>query len=334
MRLPGFLAIALASFVAAFAATLLLPHDPYVRFQSFQGTMFGRLQWAYERIHFDPQPVDVVILGASREAGGISPAMVEAELAALGHPMRVANFSLPSSGMDVRLIVLQELFKEKRPKLVVISVVERLPRDGHQVFGDLATPLQTLTAPLLTNRNLPRNIARLPVRQMELALVSLSPDQFGYHAAFAPSRYEGSARELRLAEVHGDTANAPERANLSAETLAANTAMRKREMRAPILPDALSDVEFGVSRHYLRATKDLAEAHGARVVFVFLPIFNGYPQPLDRKFIDTLGPIITSAAWMHDPDAYRDEGHTRTEMKPHISRWFAGELVKQLGDER
>ena len=40
-------------------------------------------------------------------------------------------------------------------RLIVLGVVEALPRDGHQAFGDLATPAEVLSAPWIVNRTLP-----------------------------------------------------------------------------------------------------------------------------------------------------------------------------------
>jgi hypothetical protein len=330
MRLPAFWALAGTVSLALAAAAVALPHAAYQRFQAFGGTIFARLGWVYERIHFDPAPIDVVVLGASREGQAISAALLEEALAARGLPWRVANFSLPASGMDVRLTLLNELLRTKRPKLVVISVVERLPRDGHQAFGTLAPATEILAAPWLVNRNLPENLARLPIRQLKLALISRDPAGFGQSPTFDPRRYQGTTRELRPVDVHGTSA--PPR-NLTQEELARNSAMRLRQMRPPLLPEALGDVEFGVSRHYLREIAAVARSHGAEVRFIFLPFYRGHRRPLDASWVETIAPIISTDRWMDDWQSYRDEGHMRTEMRPDVAAWLADELVRTAGEK-
>ena len=73
LRLPAFLIAVSATFLAGFIGMSLLPHDPYIRYQTMQGTIFERATWMYERLHFDPAPVDIVLVGSSRTARGIDP---------------------------------------------------------------------------------------------------------------------------------------------------------------------------------------------------------------------------------------------------------------------
>ncbi len=333
IRLAVHALVMLATFVAAYFAVIALPHDPYIRYQSFQGTIFTRLKWVYERIHFDPAPVDILITGASREGAGIVAPELEAELRERGRPYRVANFSLPASGMDIRLTILREVLETKKPKLVIVSVVEQLPRDGHQAFGDLARPGEILAAPRLINRTLPNNLARLPIRQIELALATRVPATFGYQAGFDPLTYKGTSFRLTPAEVHGA---APPASHLTMSPQAhlawmeAESAKARASMRPPLLPERFGDLEFGVSRHYLKAVKDLAEANGAKVVFVFLPFFKGYSEPLDRAWLDGLAPIWSTDQFITDPLAFKDMAHMRDEATPAIADWLATRIDETL----
>ena len=49
-----------------------------------RGFDYARLRWMYERIHYDPRPIDVVILGSSRAQVGLSAAAIEQQLAEHG----------------------------------------------------------------------------------------------------------------------------------------------------------------------------------------------------------------------------------------------------------
>jgi hypothetical protein len=59
--------------VALLAAALAgsLPDNPYQRWSTLEKTIQNRLRWIYERIHDDPAPIDIVLLGPSR--GGAAP---------------------------------------------------------------------------------------------------------------------------------------------------------------------------------------------------------------------------------------------------------------------
>src|SRR5271156_134290 len=87
--------------LALSAAVCLLPENDYQRWQLVDGTIYGQLRWIYERIHFDPKPIDIAILGSSRTQLGLSAATVERELALRGKPANVVNFSLVGEGRNI-----------------------------------------------------------------------------------------------------------------------------------------------------------------------------------------------------------------------------------------
>jgi len=49
--------VALAAAVGAAA----LPDNPYQRWQLIENTLYANATWSYERMHFDPAPIDVAI---------------------------------------------------------------------------------------------------------------------------------------------------------------------------------------------------------------------------------------------------------------------------------
>lgn len=108
LSLGGFLGLTGVVFVAAYLVTMLLPHDPYIRYQSFKDTIFDRLGWVYERLVFDPTPIDVLVVGSSRSARGANATLLEEALAARGRDLHVANISEPAAGMDIRLTKIRD----------------------------------------------------------------------------------------------------------------------------------------------------------------------------------------------------------------------------------
>ncbi|MEM9311375.1 MAG: hypothetical protein AAGA34_07995, partial [Pseudomonadota bacterium] len=58
--------------LAALGLSLFLPHDRYTRYQQLGDTLHFRSIWAYERIVYDPAPIDIAILGNSRLRAGVS----------------------------------------------------------------------------------------------------------------------------------------------------------------------------------------------------------------------------------------------------------------------
>lgn len=329
-----FLGVVGAVFAAAFAATLALPHDPYIRYQAFQGTIYDRLAWVYERLAFDPTPIDVLFVGSSRTARGANAALIQDALDGRGRPgIHVANISEPAAGLDIRLTKLREAFRHHPEiRLVVFGITEALPRDGHQAFGDLATPGEVLAAPWLINRTLPANLAALPYRQMELALATALPEAFGYRAGFDPGAYLGPAPDHRV--FNDPDAGPPpvaERPPLAhALALAEESALRRTEIRPPVLPESLAWLEFGVSRSYLDRIVRLVRAEGAEIVFLFLPFYDGYAEPLDRAWLETIAPVWTPGFLRDDPALYYDAAHASEAGIDRLSVWLADRIDTYL----
>ncbi|MBB6226865.1 hypothetical protein [Polymorphobacter multimanifer] len=334
MRLAPFVLVMLASILAGYAALAAFPHDPYIRYQSFKGTIFGRLTWIYDRIHHDVAPIDVVVLGSSRSGAAVVPPLLEEALAArCGRPIKVANFALPASGMDIRLTLLDELLETKRPRLVVFDTVERLPRDGHQAFADLARTSEVLGSPLLINRNLPSNLIRLPVRQVQLAAATLAPTAFGYTGSFIPENYAGTTIRIEPADIL-DNYRLP-RADMTpqehAALLDADSARRLAGLTPPLFGGSIAPLEFGVSRHYVRAVHDRARASGARFAILFFPFYKGPAAPLDRDWLEGVAPVWSVPGVSGDPANYIDTAHLGRKPQAQVQAWLADRIAGELG---
>lgn len=327
--LRGFLWTMALTVAGCTAATLVLPHNDYVRYQSLGGTIFERLGWIYERIHFDPEPIDVLLVGSSRTARGVPAAELEEALAARGLDLSVANISLPAAGFDLRMTKLREVVRTKDPAIVVWGVVEQLPRDGHQAFGDVAPVGELLTSPPFVNRNLPANLARLPYRQIELALASFAPEAFGLTDDFDAEGYLGPAPDLRLLNEAGwsiESEDAVIHTPEHAEALGRESERRRRQIRPPLLPEALGWAEFGVSRAYLDRLTALAEDEGFEVAFLFLPFYRGHEAPLDTATIEAHGPIWSASFLTQDPSLYADAAHASHLGTDLIVPWLAQQV--------
>lgn len=333
-----FLGTVAVVFVACWALAAALPHDPYIRYQSFKGTIFDRLSWVFDRLHHDDTPIDVLFIGSSRVARGANAAQIEDALDDLGRPgLHVANISLPASGLDIRLTKLREALRASPEiRLVVLDMVEALPRDGHQAFGDLATAGEVLSAPWIVNRTLPGNLVSLPYRQMELALASRMPAAFGYRTAFDPAAYPGPTPDHRRfqdsnwSEITQESP--PDTSAAHAEAMDRESRMRRRQITPAVLPAALSDIEFGVSRTYLRRIARLLEAEGIDLAFAFLPFYGGYAEPMDADWLTGVAPVWAASFLMDDPVNYSDAAHASGQGIALLSPWFAQKIDAALKD--
>lgn len=327
LRLPGFLIGVALTVILSYFAAIALPHDTYIRYQAMSGTIFERVQWIYERLHFDEAPIDIAFIGSSRTARGAISNDLEFEIASLGFTKRIVNFSIPAAGFDIRYVLARELFSQKSPDILVISVVEQFPRLGHQAFGELAETSDVINSPWIVNATLPENLAKLPLRQIRLAAASRMTAAFGYQSEFDQSSYAGTSIDPRIFNRGRqiETTAAPEIDALNQESR-----YRRSSITRPLLPKALAWLEFGVPQTYLRRIADMAESHGAEIVFLYLPFYGGFEQPFERLWLEQFGPVLTADFLIENPAFYNDVAHVSELGAERITVWLAGELTRIL----
>ena len=99
-----------------------------------------------------------------------------------------------------------------------------------------------------------------------------TPGLFGLSSSFDSARYSGPDDDTTL------TFTLPDGRVIDRETIPPEPALRRvaedriRNIRSPLLPEALADYEFAVERTYTRRIAALAAATDVTLGFVYLPI--------------------------------------------------------------
>lgn len=325
------LAAVLAGFFALGGLTMLLPHDPYARYQQLDGTLHFRSVWSYERVAFDETPIDIAIIGNSRLQSAVAAPVVQEELSKqLGREVRVANLSLPQEGRNAHYAMARQLF-EHHPEveLVILSAIEAMPRDGHPAFRNIADPGDVIGAPALINRDYGEDLAFIPFRQMSLALQSWFPELFGIRS-FDEASYWGSDYDTTLSYESPTGGSIDKDSIYSAELLRPYAEERIRSITPPVLPAGFADQEFAIERYYTQAIADLAHDNGAQVAFLYMPVFE-HPVPLrEGEFYRNLGRVLTADCIAADASKYSDYGHLNTPGAHKVSRML-GDTLARIG---
>lgn len=305
------IAMAVLTFAGLCIGSALLPHDPYVRYQQLTETIQFPAVWGYERIAFDPAPIDVAVVGNSRLQAAISAPQLSQELSArLGRPVHVANLSMPQEGRNAHYAIVRNLL-EHRPevKLIVLSAIEQMPREGHPAFRTIAEAGDLATAPVLINRDFLKDAAQIPFRQMSLFVQTQWPAPFGVTRQFREGEYFGTGYDSTFS-FRSPTGNFVDRDSVvpAAELLPPARA-RAESITPPLLPASAADMEFTVERIYTRKIAEMARAKGVRVAFLYAPIYH-YPLPLkDQSFYEAIGPVLQEKFLSAHADWYSDYGH-------------------------
>jgi hypothetical protein len=269
------------------AAVCLLPENDYQKWQ--QQDPDGRLRWIYERIHFDPMPIDVAIVGPSRAQLGLSAAAVEQHLAQQGKPANVANFALPGAGRDIQWAILDELFKAKAPKVVILEVEEEPYPFGHFFFKYVAPAEAIVFPPSPFLHNYLYNLAYLPIRKLKLFGANLFPDLFCLSKQFDPEHYAKNRTDFSTS-FPGEFGKLVDMEHpVPREALLAQPRI---PVPRTLVARLLTRINGGEDHLFIEKIAREAKAHGAQLIFVHLPMFEGPQTVSDQDFLKQFGPVL------------------------------------------
>jgi hypothetical protein len=317
------LAIAAALLVCA----ALTPHDPYYRWQELETKFSRKGDWIYERLHFDPTPIDVALIGTSRTANGISgPDVEKAFCEATGRRIQVVNLGYAGIGRDIEYVIAKEAAFAKKPRLLLVELNEFEFRNQHESFIVIANPIDVLAAPIFVNSSYISNVGRLPGRQLSLFFKTRlrTPN---VRETFDRAAYNPRADDRTRAYTMLDGTMRSRFVRVPADELEKELRTRRREKKKAELPRALEPIGHNVARHYLKGIEKLARAHGGAVQYLFLPAYMDPAMPESvRRQLDVEGPIIDLGGSLAlKSEFWRDATHTNA--------WGSMAQSKRLGQE-
>jgi hypothetical protein len=312
-----------AALVLWCAASLLLPHDRYIRYQQLTESDLFRTRWVYERIHYDKTPIDVAIIGSSRVEAAISAPILQQELTEkMGRPIHVANLAIPQEGRNLHYLVARELM-ESHPetRIILVSVVEQADL-SHPAFRYLANVSDLLHAPLLINHFYFLDAAFLPYRQMSYFIQTRFPGWFGVSRSFRKD-YMGTGMDTTHSFYLPSGKLVDRDLIPSPEKLAAGSRQIIEEnggsWRPPTHWQALNNP---LETEYTKRLVDLANEHCVKVVFVRLPFYNSPPNMYDETFYRSLAPLLDAQPLGKDPRSFSDPGHFNRNGIERVSQWL------------
>jgi hypothetical protein len=301
----------------------LLPENGYQRWQLLDGTIYERLRWDYERIHCDPRPVDIAIVGPSETKLGLSAARVEQQVSLQGRPANVANFSVEAAGRNIDWAIIDELYKSKSPKVIVIGIHSAPYPYGHPAFRYVA-PADAIAfppAPLL--HSYLYDVAYLPSRKMKLFGASLFPDLFGLRKQFDPEVYARTRTDYSSSFFAEGKWIDMER-EIPRATLIAQAHYREPTLVSRALVRCCND---GDDHVYIREIAREANAHGTRLMFDFLPAFNGSQEVSDRAFLEQYGKVLNNGDLSQQDRFYENWSHLNHSGAMIASDRLANEIA-------
>ena len=302
------LSLILSVAVAAAVGAACLPDNGYERFQNASNTSNAGLKLTYERIDFDPTPIDVAIVGPSRTMMGLSQTRLEAQLARRGKPVHVANLSIIGDGRNLQWVVADELFRRRSPRVLVLPVFEDHYRVGHPVFRLVAPAPAIALPPAPFLYAAPGDLMYLPFRQLGLFAARAVPALFGMTERFDAAAYARTPQDMTFSHRAWSGRWIEMSRPMTAAALRAEQAVEDHDWRQK-LPKRLVSMLSDDETVYVGKIIALARAHGSRIVFVFLPHFEGADVVPDRGFYEQFGPIVSVADLRDDSTMFQGWNH-------------------------
>ncbi len=312
-------AILLVGFASAGAA-MLLPDNPYQRWQLLALTSQRRVLWIYQRLHYNPAPIDVAFLGTSRTGAAVNVQRLRADLAAAGRPVNITDLSLPENGRDLHWVIAQQLLAAKPPKLLIIGVIEQPSRFGHPGFKYLAPAADVVDPGYLGNLNYPTNLIYLPYRQMYLAAASVFPGTFGLAPAYDPRHPATDDATMLWKSTKVRTR----------KWLDDGARVYRRGISPPRFGPRFANEEFGDERAYIGKIVALARQHRVRVAFLFLPYYSGPSLLQERTYYERYGRVLDASFVATHDRWYYNLAHVNDRGSAIITDWLAPRIEALL----
>lgn len=324
-----FIAVFLGSAVLALAASCLLPHDKYIRYQALDLSEAIQSTWIYERIHFDKTPIDIAFIGTSRTKSAIHTGLLERELAAGGVDAKAVNFHIVLTGRNLHYAIAKELLTTRKVKLLVIELTEVEDRLGHDNFVVVADAIDVLTAPLVINLNYLSDLIRLPGRQIDLFLKTVESRLGLVDRRFSPARYLGPNLDHAERNVLRKGGYSPNDVFPGETELEDLRKERERGDTPMIMPASLDWLEFRFPRLYMDKIERLAAANGAKVAYVYLGRYAGPLTAAREVDFAAKGPVFRMPdEVIETPRYWSDASHLNWSGAQEVTRNVAAGMLR------
>jgi hypothetical protein len=318
-----FLGLLASGFAFWCVLSFLLPHDRYIRYQQLTDSDLFRSRWVYERIHYDPTPIDVAIIGSSRVEAAISAPVLARELSAkLGRTIHVANLAIPQEGRNLHYLIARELIvNHPETRLILLSVVEQADT-SHFAFRYLADPGDLVRAPLLVNHYYFLDAAFLPYRQMSYFVQTLFPGWFNNSRSFRDD-YMGTGFDTTYS-FHLPSGKLVDRYHVMPPTT------KPSAEAAWYPPSRWQALNNPLETEYTMRLAGVAASHSVQIVFVHLPAYNSRPGAYDEAFYHSLGPVLDAQQLSGNANYYGDPGHFNRYGTEQVSPWLNNAIEPYL----
>ncbi len=290
----------------------IIPIDRRQRFIQLKEDCSYHGIWFFDRIHHNAHRVDVAFFGSSHTINGVMDEYIQNQLNTLS--VHVVNLGYCRYGVNIYPVLLKEILRAKKPKILVLEVREDESRYSHPVFPYIADASDIFLATPFYNRDLGRDyfdsfLFRLKLIKAEYfkndSLVPVRTNDFGFM---------GSA----------DTAS--------------KTYLEKIDLgqKRPKYRQNSMERSFYMTypRIYLKELSELCMKNHILLNFLYIPQY-GSPEkePLEMDTYKKYGKVlIPPSEIFKDQDNWFDENHLNHAGARKLSGWVTDQIRMDLAE--
>src|ERR1035438_3143446 len=267
----------------------LLPVERRQRFIQLKEDCSWQGIWLFDRIHNNPASADIVFLGSSHTINGINDEIIEKEVNIPS--MHIVNFGYCRYGVNIYPVLLKEILRSKKPKILFLEVREDENRYSHPVFPYIADTKDIFLATPFFNRDLVRDYFNSFLYRLQLlkeayfrrdSLVPVRTGNFG----FMGSKDTASKAFLKKVKIDHEQSK-----------VQLTSMERSFYMTYP--------------RTYLGKLSEICKENEIRLCFIYIPEYGSIGrQPLEMSTYRKYGAVfIPPYGIFEDPDNWFDENH-------------------------
>lgn len=132
----------------------IIPINKCAKYVGLKHDCSSRVTWMHDRVYTNNNPTDIVFIGSSKTINGINDERINTALA----NETITNFGYCRFGRNLHYVLLQELLKQKQPKLLVLEIRKSENRTGHPIFPFLAESKEAILPYPFFNKNVIKDI--------------------------------------------------------------------------------------------------------------------------------------------------------------------------------
>ncbi len=280
-----------------------IPLNNDLKYSGLEQDCTNQGAWIYNRTQLNTNPIDIAFLGSSHTLNGINDAYISKTL----NPLKVANMGYCRLGRNLHYSLLKMLLKKKKPKYIVLEILEQEDRYSHPIFPLVSETKDVLAPTLFFNRDYFSDVWVHTLYKIELIQDFFfhppTPNTITYTHSFGPVPDTTSVAKLEEAKIkHHKT---------------------KSE---------LSELEYGFHNRfpmeYIKQIYELCEAHDIKLSFLYIP---GYgvpfnPEELNKRYSMYGNLLLPPQRIFNNTNYWADDGHLNAAGGNALSVWVAERL--------